>query len=201
LSGLGADVYLEIVPSHLGIDVSVDLYRRHVERILKELPQGSRLQISAEESTRAESILEGTRSLARDGALLTQTVQANLLRSDRDIDSLIQANVPIRLVKEAYLEPQDVARPWGEQTDVAYIQLAHKIKDAGNDLALATHDPLIREALLAAFHKARFEMLLGVREQDARDLVAHGHGVRIYVPFGNNWFRYWMRRVAESRGP
>lgn len=200
LAATRADVYLEIVPSHLGIDVGLGYYRRQVERVVEVLPEGTRLEISAEESRRTESILQGTLALARDKVPLVQTLQANLFRSDRDAERLVEASVPIRLVKGAYVEPAAVARTWGEETDVAYLRLANAIHSGGVGLALGTHDPVLREALLAALPRASVEMLLGVREDDAADLVDRGHHVRIYVPFGDDWFRYWMRRVAESAG-
>jgi proline dehydrogenase len=67
-------------------------------------------------------------------------------------------------------------------------------------VSLATHDPVLREALLLAFGPLQVEMLLGVRQEDARDLVHRGVEVRCYVPYGPDWFRYWMRRLAESQG-
>ena len=200
LAAVGGDVYLEIVPSHLGLDFGVDVCRGHVEQIVEALPAGGRLEISAEESWRTPHIIELTIGLARAGAPLVATVQANLLRSTSDADRLIEANVPIRLAKGAYLEDADTAYPWGEQTDIAFLGLAHRIHAGGGQLALATHDPVIREALLAALPGATIEMLLGVREQDAIELVGRGHTVRIYAPYGPNWFRYWMRRVAEAQG-
>jgi proline dehydrogenase len=174
--------------------------RGHVEQIVEALPAGGRLEISAEETWRTPHIIELTIGLAQAGAPLVATVQANLRRSTSDADQLIEANVPIRLVKGAYLEDADAAHPWGEQTDIAYIALAHHIHAAGGPLALATHDPVIREALLAALPGATIEMLLGVREEDAIKLLGRGHTVRIYAPYGPNWFRYWMRRVAEAQG-
>jgi proline dehydrogenase len=68
------------------------------------------------------------------------------------------------------------------------------------ELTIGTHDPVIREALLASLSGIGVEMLLGVRPDDARDLARRGHSVRIYVPFGEGWFRYWMRRLAEAAG-
>ena len=200
MSAIGGDVYLEIVPSHLGLDFGVDLCRGHVEQIVEALPAGARLEISAEETWRTPRIIELTLGLARAGAPLVASVQANLRRSAADVDRLMEAGVPIRLLKGAYLEDSDTAFPWGDQTDIAFLGLAHHIHAGGGALALATHDPVIREALLAALPDAMIEMLLGVREDDAIELVGRGHGVRIYTPYGPNWFRYWMRRVAEAQG-
>ena len=72
--------------------------------------------------------------------------------------------------------------------------------DAGATISLATHDAPLRDALIRALPGAGVEMLMGVRAQDARALAAAGVEVRVYVPYGENWFRYAMRRLAESRG-
>jgi len=103
-------------------------------------------------------------------------------------------------VKGAYVESASVALPWGDPTDLAYMELAHELHRRGVEVALATHDPVLREALLTALPDLGVEMLLGVREDDARALAARGVPVRIYVPYGHDWFRYAMRRFAESRG-
>jgi proline dehydrogenase len=126
------------------------------------------------------------------------TVQANLRRSEVDAERLGGGGVPVRLVKGAYLETPDVAHPWGDSTDLAFIRLARALHAAGVELTIGTHDPVIREALLGSLQGIGIEMLLGVRADDARALVRRGHRVRIYVPFGDGWFRYWTRRLAEA---
>jgi proline dehydrogenase len=193
-------VWLAIDLSHVGLDLSDALCRRSLERIVAALPPGRRLQVSAQDAARNRRILPLVRALAAEGAPLTATVQANLRSSEADALSLADAGVPVRLVKGAYLEAAALARPWGEATDVAYLRLAHRLHGAGASLALATHDPVLREALLAALGPLPVEVLLGVRPDDGRDLVARGVPVRVYVPFGEDWFRYWLRRVAESQG-
>ncbi|MGH3495508.1 MAG: proline dehydrogenase family protein, partial [Sciscionella sp.] len=92
------------------------------------------------------------------------------------------------------------ALPYGEPTDVAYLRLAHRLAQAHAAYALATHDAILREALLMALGPVPIEQLLGVRPEVVDDLTARGVPVRVYVPFGDDWFRYWMRRFAESRG-
>jgi proline dehydrogenase len=200
IAELEYDAYLEVVPSHLGLDVSVGFLRGRLDRIVEALPSGSRLEVSAEESWRTDGILEAVLALAREGAPVMPTLQANLKRSERDAELLAEARVPVRLVKGAYLETVDLAHPWGEQTDLAFLRLARKLHDSGVDLAIATHDPVLREALVTSLDGIGVEMLLGVRPEDARKLVERGQRVRIYVPFGEQWFRYWMRRLAEARG-
>ncbi|WP_157987491.1 proline dehydrogenase family protein [Jiangella endophytica] len=200
LADVDGDVYLEIVPSHLGLDLGLDVCRGHVEQLLEVLPANSRLEISAEESHRTPHIMDLTVALAEAGAPVLATVQANLRRSPGDVDRLLAAEVPVRLVKGAYLESAEVAHAWGEPATVAYVKLAHQVHAGGAAPVLATHDRVLREALLEALPGAGVEMLLGVREDDARELVARGVPVRIYAPYGDSWFRYWMRRVAESQG-
>jgi proline dehydrogenase len=186
--------------SNLGLDISLELCRRNVERIVETLPDGALLQVRAHDSSRTDRILETVLALAAEGAPIMPTLQAHLRRSFEDAHRLIAAKVPVLLVKGATLEPPEVAYPWGEQTDVAFVRLAHELHAGGVQLAIGSHDPVLREALLATLDGVRVEMLLGVRPQDGRDLLSRGHRVRIYVPFGPDWFRYLMRRRAESQG-
>jgi proline dehydrogenase len=127
-------------------------------------------------------------------------VQANLYRAPADLDRLLGAGVHVRLVKGAYVESATRALSYGEATDVAYLRLAHRLAEADGQFSLATHDGVLREALLASIGARPVEQLLGVRPSVLGELVARGVPTRVYVPFGNEWFRYWMRRLAESRG-
>lgn len=200
LSSIDNDVDLEVVPSHLGIDVSVEFFCGQATRIGEALRNGARLQISAEESWRAEGIVEASIALVRRGIPVVATVQANLRRSPDDVGRLTGAGVPVRLVKGAYVESPAAAHRWGEETDLAYVRLAQQLRSAGGQVSLATHDPVLREALTPLFDEVSIEMLLGVRAEDADDLLRRGAKVRIYVPYGDDWFRYWMRRQVESLG-
>jgi proline dehydrogenase len=188
------------ISSFLGLDVSSDFCRRQLERIVAALPVGRRLDVGAEDSARTDATHEVVVALAREGAPIQMTLQANLRRSPDDWPKLLEAGLAIRLVKGAYVEPLDIAHPYGEEADIAYVGLAHALAKAGARLAIATHDAVLREALLAALGDIPVEMLLGVRSEDARALVRRGVPVRLYVPYGTDWFRYWMRRVAEAQG-
>jgi proline dehydrogenase len=127
-------------------------------------------------------------------------LQANFHRSAGDLDHLIDAGVHVRLVKGAYVEPPTRALPYGEPTDLAFVHLAHRLASADADFALATHDVVLREAVLAALGTRPVEQLLGVKSESLDGLVARGVPTRVYAPYGEDWFRYWMRRLAESRG-
>jgi proline dehydrogenase len=194
------DTYVSVDCSHLGLDQDPLACRRRVERIARALAPGSRLQIGAEESWRVDAILDLAQGAASEDLPIMVTVSANLRRSPRDVEALAQARVPVRLVKGAYVEPPHVAHAWGDATDRAFIELAGQLERLRADHSLATHDQAILTRLLASRERAELEFLLGVRPDDARRLARDGHHVRIYVPYGERWFRYYARRVAESIG-
>jgi proline dehydrogenase len=203
LTGAPPGTYLSIDLSHIGVDGPAAVLARRLERIASALPAGARVQVGAEQAARTDRILGAvlavTRAAGADRSVCA-TLQANLRRSVRDAGTLAEAGVPIRLVKGAYVESPALAHPWGDATDVAFAELAHALHRAGAEFSLATHDPVLREALLPALPGVGVEMLLGVRSADQAALVARAVRLRVYFPFGDEWFRYAMRRWAESRG-
>ena len=194
------NTFLSIDLSHIGLDEPGEAVRRRLERIAAALPAGRRIQVGAEQERRADRILAAVLAVAREGGAVSATIQANLKRSRADAHALAEGGVPIRLAKGAYVEDPQVARPWGEPTDLAFVELAHELHANGAEVAIATHDAVLREALLRALPGIGVEMLLGVRSADARVVAVRGLPVRIYVPYGDGWFRYAMRRWAESLG-
>ena len=130
---------------------------------------------------------------------LGATLQANLLDSPADADRLAGAGVHVRLVKGAYVEATGV-HPHGEPTDVAFLRLGFRLTQAGATWSMATHDGRLCEALLLALGPVPVEQLLGVRPAVLDDLRERDVPTRVYVPYGPDWFRYWLRRLAESRG-
>ncbi len=192
--------YLSLDCSHLALDREPAACRARVERIAASLPAGARLQLGAEEASRADATQELAREAAAAGAPVMLTVQANLRRSEDDIERLAASRIPIRLVKGAYAEPPELAYRWGAETDRAFVALAGRLHELGAEHALATHDAVLLDYLLAGRSGVWVEQLLGVLPERAHELVAAGHHVRIYVPYGERWFRYYARRVAESIG-
>jgi proline dehydrogenase len=191
--------YLSVDLSHLGLDLP-DGATGRLRTIAEVLPAGSAIQVGAEQTDRTDRILAAVTEVGRAGAPVWATLQANLRRSEADGRALIEAGVPIRLVKGAYVEDPASAYAWGEPTDLAFVRLAHALHGGGAVISLATHDAALREALVRALPNVGVEMLMGVRTEDAQALAAAGVPVRVYVPYGENWFRYAMRRLAESRG-
>jgi proline dehydrogenase len=186
--------WLSLDLSHIAFDGAL------LDAIAAAVPPGRRLQVGAEEAAAADRVLDLVIAAAQAGRPVEATLQANLRRSAQDADRLAAAGVPVRLVKGAYPEPPDVAHPWGPPTDAAFAQLARRLHAVGSDVALATHDHALRAALLAEIPGARCETLLGIDPRGTAALAAAGHDVRVYVAYGPDWFRYFMRRRAESQG-
>ena len=194
------DAYLSLDCSHFGLDRDAAACQARVERIAQALAPGAMLQLGAEENARADATFALALAAAQRRLPMMVTIQANLYRSRGDAERMTEAGIPVRLVKGAYVEREDVAHPWGPDTDRAFVQLAHRLRELGAEPALATHDPRLLAELLEPGRPGAVEFLLGVRPDEAERLQAAGHSVRVYVPFGQRWFRYYARRVAESIG-
>ncbi len=202
LAELPHDAWLSVDLSHLGLDIDPPRCAEHLAAIARRLPAGRRIQVGAEDYDRSNPVLDCVLAVAAEGLAnrLGATVQANFRRAPADLERLQEAGVHVRLVKGAYAEPTARALPYGEATDLAYLRLAHRLAETDAQFSLATYDGVLREALLASIGARPVEQLLGVRPSVLGDLVARGVPTRVYVPFGNEWFRYSMRRLAESRG-
>lgn len=198
LAATPAPTWLSLDLSHVGFDAA------HLRRIAAALPRGRVLQVGAEEAATTDRVLDAVIGTVYDGLPVAATLQANLRRAPADADRLAAAGVPVRLVKGAYVGPAAVAHPYGPATDAAYAALARRLGEAYGDggarLALATHDDRLRAPLLDALPAATCEQLLGVHPEGARALAATGRTVRVYVPFGSRWLRYFLRRRAEAQG-
>ncbi len=131
-------------------------------------------------------------------------IQSYLYRSQSDVEQLIANGIRIRLCKGAYKEPAEVAYPRKADVDANYIRLSEIMLGSPVYHGLATHD----EAMIAAAKsfarqngiapgQFEFQMLFGVRRDLQRKLVAEGYNVRVYIPFGREWYPYFMRRLAE----
>jgi proline dehydrogenase len=131
-------------------------------------------------------------------------VQAYLHRSGADIERLNAAAVPVRLVKGAYREPPSEAFPRKQDVDANYLALMKTLLDHGVYPAIATHDEkIIQEAIEYVQGRSirqdsfEFQMLYGIRRDLQRKLIEQGYRLRLYVPYGTEWYPYFMRRLAE----
>jgi len=202
LAELPSRTWLAVDLTHLGLHADPAACADHLAAIAQALPEGRRIQVGAEDDASAEAVLSCVLAVAARGLSdrLGATVQANLRRTPRDLDRLVASGVHIRLVKGAYVESADHVLAYGEPTNLAFLRLALTLATSSVPFALATHDGVLREAVIAAHGPVEVEHLLGVRPEVVDDLVSREIPVRVYVPFGRDWFRYWMRRLAESRG-
>jgi proline dehydrogenase len=163
------------------------------------------VRIDMEGSAYTERTLAIAEALhARFEGLVGTVIQAYLHRSDRDVERLIGLNMRVRLVKGAYAEPASLALQRPREIDQAFVRLMERLLEAGRYPAIATHDPaLVRAtrgfALRMGIDRTRweFQMLYGVRREAQVALVREGYGMRIYVPFGVDWYPYFARRIAE----
>ncbi|MAS36973.1 MAG: proline dehydrogenase [Anaerolineaceae bacterium] len=200
---------VSIKPSHLGLDIDEDLCHANLKQILATAePYDIPITIDMEGSNHTDMTLRLYRRL-RDADGFNQVgtvIQAYLYRSEEDMRQLASENAHIRLCKGAYLEPPEIAFPDKAAVDANYIKLAEQYL-TGSDaayLCLATHDEamiqgteaIIRQHSIAP-DRYEYQMLLGVRTDRQAELAAAGYKMRIYVPFGEAWYPYFVRRLAE----
>src|SRR5262249_37305157 len=161
-------------------------------------------EIDMEDTRYTERTVEFAEIVGRESGAIRVAIQAYLYRTPDDIDRLNKAGVTVRLCKGAYIEPASLAMPKKRDVDQAYMSLARTLLDRGTYPALATHDERMIEAALEHVKsrgipadRFEFEMLHGIRRDLQRSLVEQGWRVRVYVPYGSEWYRYFMRRLAE----
>jgi proline dehydrogenase len=204
--GLNANVSVKL--TQMGLEQSPEL----AETIAGDLVHhahdtGSFVRIDMEDSRLTQVTLDIVRRVhARAGmrGSVGVVIQAYLYRSQADVEQLLADGIRIRLCKGAYDEPQEVAFPRKPEVDANFVALGKMLLDSPVHHALATHDEKMIAAVkqYAGDHgidRAHFEfqMLYGVRRDLQRKLVAEGYKVRVYVPFGSEWYPYFMRRLAE----
>jgi len=192
----------------MGLNLSPSLDESIVESLVRHArATGSFVRIDMEDSSRTEATLELVRRLHARPDLrgaVGAVIQAYLYRSQADVEQLVAEGVRVRLCKGAYDEPPAVAFPRKADVDANFVRLSGLLLDSGLYHGLATHD----EAMIAAVKsyasrqrigRSRFEfqMLFGVRRDLQRRLVEEGYNVRVYLPFGSDWYPYLMRRLAE----
>lgn len=190
----------------LGLDVERNLCRDNLRAILDcARANNNFVRIDMEGSQYTAITLALFEQLYSDGYDNVGVVlQAYLYRSERDVQRAIELRARVRLCKGAYMEPPEIAYPRKADVDRSYMRLARALLRHGNYPGLATHDERIIRALIHSAHAEKigrerfeFQMLYGVRRDLQRELVHDGYNLRVYVPFGESWYPYLMRRLAE----
>jgi len=203
-SGIERNVSLKLTQLGLTIDraTCVDNLRRILDGAVA---QEFFVRIDIENSPFTAVTLDVFETMWQQGYRNAGTVlQSYLRRSEADAARLNRLGARVRLVKGAYNEPREVAYPSKADVDAAFVRLTRLLLVDGHYPAIATHDPVMIEATRAfarergiASDRYEFQMLYGIRRDLQASLLAAGYRVRVYVPFGREWFPYFMRRLGE----
>ena len=199
------DANISIKLTALGLDISQELCEKNIHSILEYGQQYAIFVcIDMEGSDYTEQTVDITLRLHKQFEYVGTVIQSYLYRSKKDIEQLIAQGVRVRLVKGAYKEPKEIAFQQKSEVDRNYVRLMMMLLSRGNFPAIATHDEAIINAACKyvrdnGISKSAFEfqMLYGIRRDLQEKLVSQGYNVRIYVPYGSQWYPYLMRRLAE----
>jgi proline dehydrogenase len=191
--------------TQLGLDISVEFCEGLVLSIAERAAAyESFLRIDMESSIYTQRTIELVKRVRAQTPCVGAVIQSYLYRSENDIHDLLSYGCRIRLCKGAYKEPIEVAFERKQDVDANFVKLMRILLSSGFYHGIATHDPrMIAETIRWAAEKRiakddfEFQMLYGIRTDLQRRLVRDGYRVRVYVPYGKEWFPYFMRRLAE----
>jgi proline dehydrogenase len=203
-AGIGRGISLKL--TQLGLDADKASAVDNLRKILARAePAGFFVRIDMENSPYTDVTLEIFETLWNQGhRRIGVVLQSALYRSEQDLARMNALGASVRLVKGAYKEPKTVAYQRKADVDAAYTRMLKSLLDHGHQPAIATHDPRLIDLAktYAREHEItperyEFQMLYGIRRDLQSDLIAHGYRVRVYIPFGREWFPYFMRRLGE----
>lgn len=200
-----AETTISLKLSQLGLDIDTDFCRANLERIVRHAAElGNFVRIDMEGSACTQRTLEIFYDVFERHRNVGIVIQSYLKRSEDDIDRLVELRAPVRLCKGAYQEPASVAFQDRAEVDASFVRLVKKLLDGGAPTAIATHDERMIEAALGhaeangiAREAYELQMLYGVRRELQHSMTADGWPMRIYLPYGSQWYSYFMRRMAE----
>ena len=202
-TGVNSNVSVKL--TQLGLDIDKDYCLRNARRIVEGAKRHNNfVRIDMEDSSKTDATLRIFKRLYGEYGNVGIVLQAYLYRAEKDVDDALAMGARVRLCKGAYKEPEEVAFPQKSDVDANYVRLMKKLLKSGIYHGIATHD----EKMIAAtkeFADAEgvpkgafeFQMLYGVRRDLQLKLVRDGYRMRIYVPYGEYWYPYFMRRLAE----
>jgi proline dehydrogenase len=192
--------------TQLGLKLNAEVCSSHVSRLVRHAERlGNLVTIDMEDSSCTDATLDIFRRVRAEHRSVGAVLQACLRRSQADLESLLPLEPNVRICKGIYIEPADIA--WQERDEVrrSYLALVEAMLQRPSFVGIATHDEVLVEGSLRLLEKYRagreryeFQMLLGVREDIRRRLLAAGHPVRVYVPYGEHWYAYSLRRLKEN---
>jgi len=205
LAADGLRSHISVKLTQLGLAIDEALTERLLRAIAERAAQYRNfVRIDMESSAYVDATLRVFRAVDAPRDSLGLAIQSYLRRSQNDVEELLRCGARIRLVKGAYKEPPEVAFPRKRDVDRNFARLVRMLLESAAYHAIATHDErLIAEAQVVARERGlkadqyEFQMIYGIRRQLQRDLLQQGYRVRVYVPFGRQWYPYFMRRLAE----
>jgi proline dehydrogenase len=191
--------------TQLGLDLDREFCRQNLLRIVRQAAElNNFVRIDMEGSEHTEATLDIFYRTFGEHRNVGIVIQSYLYRSERDVAELVRLGAAVRLCKGAYSEPPSVAFQSMEEVNASYVRLMRMLLDGGAATAIATHDERMIDATLEHVQKAgipgnalEFQMLYGVRRDYQKQLVSNNLNMRIYVPYGSQWYSYFMRRMAE----
>ena len=205
---LNANISLKL--THMGLDVdehmAYEIVRGLVAKAASMSPRNF-VRVDMEGSPYTQRTLDFVHELHRipgNEDSVGTVIQSYMRRAEADVEKLLSERIRIRLCKGAYKEPQDIAFQKKSEVDASYVKLMKILMKSGVFHGLATHDETIIKAAKAFATRENiprnsfeFQMLHGIRRDLHQALVKEGWGVRVYIPFGTEWYPYFMRRLAE----
>lgn len=202
------DANVSVKLTQMGLEIDPALASEVAESLTRHAAKiGSFVRIDMEDSSLTQATLDLVWRIHAQPELAEAVgivIQAYLYRSENDIEQLLDERIRVRFCKGAYKEPATVAFPDKAEVDKNYLVLSKRLLKSGLFHGLATHDEKMIDAIKAFAREEKiapcdfeFQMLYGVRRDLQRDLVREGYRVRVYVPFGREWYPYFMRRLAE----
>jgi proline dehydrogenase len=201
----GMDANISVKLTALGLDIRQDLALEEASKVAargKEV--GAMVGVDMEAAAYVGRTLDIVEAVARDYDNLGVCIQSYLYRSRDDLERLNRLGIPVRLVKGAYQESPDVAYPQKASVDHAYARMLDDLLAVNPYPMVATHDPAmvrLTKTLVAHHNRDRasfeFQMLYGVRRDLQDQVVSEGYRLRVYLPYGTQWYPYFMRRLAE----
>jgi proline dehydrogenase len=210
IAASGIDAQISVKPTQLGLDIDRGLCESNLRQIVERVERlGSFVWIDMESSPYVDPTLALYRAARAKTARIGVAMQAYLLRTARDVETLIPIGAAIRIVKGAYLEPPDIAFTRKADTDASFFRLCTRLlsgeaEQAGVRLQIATHDMALVDQITAwiAAHDVRpsqyeLAMLYGIRPHQQLRLAREGRRLRVLISYGEYWFPWFMRRLAE----
>src|SRR5467141_799955 len=191
--------------TQLGLDINIEFCEGLVRSIVERAAGFDNfLRIDMESSLYTQRTIDTVKHVRARNPAVGTVIQSYLYRSEKDVQQLLGYGCRIRLCKGAYKESDEVAFARKKDVDGNYVRLMQMLLSSGFYHAIATHDPrMIAQTIRFAAAKQiskddfEFQMLYGVRTDLQRQLVKDGYRIRIYIPYGRDWFPYFMRRLAE----